>query len=163
MKLNYLFVALLLVAGFLLSCNDHSDDSSDSNNISVSEVSFVDKGAVVPDPVSTTVTIRPDSIEYVKSQSNTVIEEWSNQIEASDFDLVQQTIDQYDLFNSNDITLSEVQMPCLGWKGMAITLIGPNTTHAINISGSVCSRDQWSEGVHALVDLKDDLVEKYHE
>ncbi|MGB5218111.1 MAG: hypothetical protein WBN66_07415 [Smithella sp.] len=163
MRLNYLFVALLLIAGIFVGCNDHSDDSKDSNTIPVSEVSFVDKGAVVPNPVSLTVTITPDSIEYVKSQTNTVIEEWSNPIEASDFDSVQRIIDVYDLFNGSDITLAEGQIPCTGWQGMTVTLVGADTTHTINIPGSVCSRDQWSEGVRALVELKDDLVEKYHE
>ena len=163
MRLNYLFVVLLLVAGFLLSCNEHSDDSKDSSTIPVSEVIFVDKGAVVPNPVSTAVTITPNSIEYVKSQSNTVIEEWSNPIEASDFDSVQEIIDVYDLFNGTDITLAEGQMPCAGWQGMTVTLVGADTSHTINIPGSVCSRDQWSEGVRALVELKEDLVEKYHE
>ena len=156
-------MALHLVASIILSCNDHSDDSNDSNNIPVSEVSFVDKGAVVPNPVSTTVTITPDSIEYVKSQTNTIIEEWSNPIEASDFDSAQRIINEYDLFNGSDITLTEGQMPCAGWQGMTVMLVGTNTTHTINIPGSVCSRDQWSEGIRALVELKEDLVEKYHE
>ena len=163
MRSKYLFAALLIMAGVLLSCNDNSDDSKDSNTVPVSEVRFVDKGAVVSNPVSTTVTIKPDSIEYAQSQSNTVIEAWSNQIEASDFDSVQQIIDVYDLFNGSDITLAEGQMPCLGWQGMTVALVGTNTTHTINIPGSVCSRDQWSEGVRALVELKEDLVEKYHE
>jgi hypothetical protein len=163
MRLNYFFAALLLLAGILVGCNDHSDDSKDSNTIPVSEVSFVDKGAVVPNPVSTTDTITPDSIEYVKSQSNTIIEEWSKPIESSDFDSVQRIINEYDLFNGSDIILAEGQMPCAGWQGMTVTLVGTNTTHTINIPGSVCSRDRWTEGVRALVELKEDLVEKYHE
>lgn len=160
MKSSYLCMFMLLgLCVIVLGCNDNSDYSS---TIPVSQVSFVDYGAVVPNPISTTVTISPNSIVYTSTQSGNIIEQWSNQIEAADFDSIQQIINEYSLFYSNDITLASGQEPCEGSGGMTISMNGVDISHTINIAGTVCSRDQWPEGIHSLVDLKDSLVEKYH-
>jgi hypothetical protein len=158
MKLNYLCIVLLLGLCILFGCNKNSDDSS---NIPITQVTFVDKGAVVPDPISTTVIIKSDSIEYLSTQSGNIINQWSKQIQSSEFNSVQQLIDNYNLFYSDDITLGNGQSPCEGWQGMTITMDGTDSSHTINIMGDVCAREQWSEGVHALFDLKDELVTKY--
>ncbi|MBN1665293.1 MAG: hypothetical protein JW943_16990 [Deltaproteobacteria bacterium] len=156
MKLKQLGVIFLLGVCVLLGCNT----SDDPVHVSVTQVTFVDNGAVVPNPVVTTVTIKPDSIEYARSQSGAVIEQWSKQIESSDFDSLRQPIDVYGLFESADVTLAEGQFPMVGWRGMTITISRTDGSHTITISGSV-SRTQWPQGIQELVNIKDELLEKY--
>jgi hypothetical protein len=158
MRFNMIWILSLVGSFILFACNGDSDDS---NNISESQVTFVDNGAVVSDPISTTIIISSDSIEYSTSQSGTIIGQWSKQIQSSDYDSVQQIIDDYDLLQADNITLDEGQTPCEGWGGMTITIDQDDSSHSLDISGGVCSREQWPEGIRALVDLKDVLVAKY--
>jgi hypothetical protein len=158
MRFNNIWILFLVGSCILFACNGNSDHS---NNIPEPVVIFVNNGAVVPDPISTTVTISSDSIEYETEQSGTIIEQWSEQIESSDYESVQQIIDDYDLLQMNDVTLEEGQEPCSGWEGMTITIDEADSSHSFDIMGAVCSREQWPEGVRELVDLRDELVAKY--
>ena len=130
---------------------------SDCNNSSTTQVTFLDKGAVVPNFLSTTVIINSESIEYLRSQSGDIIEQWSQQIQPVDFTSVQEIIADYGLVCTDDIT---GYGGCVGWRGMAITIDRTDRSHTFDIMGSVCI-GQWPEGVRALVDLESELVTKY--
>jgi hypothetical protein len=160
MRLNYLWMALLI--GVCILCGCGSDDSAvNPESIPVSKVTFLDKGPIVPDTVTVTVAIKLDSIEYISQNSGGIINQWSKKIELSDFMSVQQIINQYKLFQSDDVTLPDGAMPCTGWSGMMITIDSYNSSHSFDIAGAVCSKTQWPEGVQALVNLKDELIAKY--
>jgi len=157
MKLNYLYIALFLGASISFGCKHYCDD------MPVSQVTFVDKGGVYPGFVTTKVIISPDSIEHIiVSENGTIDEQWSQQIQSSDFDVLQQIIDEHDLFCADDITLRKWQSACTGWQGMTITIRATdNSSHAIDIEGAICIKEQWPAGVRELVELEDALVEKY--
>jgi hypothetical protein len=60
-----------------------------------------------------------------------------------------------------DVTLGEGDTPCEGWGGMTISIDDDGSIHSFDISGTVCSSDQWPEGVRELVALRDELIAKY--
>jgi hypothetical protein len=128
-------------------------------------VKFVDNGIVYPESISTTVIISSELIECEESQTDTIIEEWSKVIDTSEFDSVKQVVNDYNLVQMEDVILAEGQEPCSGWKGMTIKITETDNeasnTNSFEIMGSVCKRDEWPVGVRALVDLKDELVDKY--
>ena len=161
MKKSLRCMALLFLICVSFGCNHGSDDTNNSELV----VKFVDNGIVYPESISTTVVISSKLIEYEESQSDTIIEEWSEGIETSDFDSVKQVVSDYNLVQMEDIILAEGQEPCSGWKGMTISITETDNeasnTHSFEIMGSVCERDKWPAGVRALVDLKDELVDKY--
>jgi hypothetical protein len=150
MRLKYLCIALLFGSCIFFGCK----------NVAETQVTIVDKGAVVPIPISTKVKITSHSIKYVSSQFEIITALWVRQIDPSDYNSVRNLIDGYNLLEMNDIILAEGQMPCDGWRGMTITIDEAGNSHSFDIEGVAC-RDQWPEGVRALVDLKDELVEKY--
>lgn len=179
MKLNYLCIVLLLGLCVLFGCNEHFGDS---HNLPITQVTFVDKGGAVLDPISITVIIKSDSIEYSRSQSGNIIEQWTKQIQHAEFNSVRQIIDYYNLFNRDDLTdyeqppcedgqnvvdpllgisICEPLPYCTGWRGMTITMDRIDSSHTFDINGSLCVRELWPEGIRALVDLKDELVVKY--
>ena len=154
MRFNTILILFLVVSCILFACNGDSDDPGTIT------VTLVDYGAVAFDPTSTTVTISSDSIEYEQEQSGTIINQWSEQIESSDYESVRQIVEDYNLVQMTDLTLEEGQDACIGWEGMTITIDDNDSSHSFEIQGSVC-RIYWPEGVLALVDLKDALVAEY--
>ena len=181
MKIKYFCLILLLGACLLFSCIGINDEDNCSD-IPIRQVTFVDKGGAVLDPISTTVIIKSDFMEYIRSQSGNIIEQWTKQIQPFEFNSVRQIIDNYNLFYRDDLTDYE-QPPCedgqnivdpllgisvcdplpycTGWRGMTITINRIDCSHTFDISGSLCVRELWPEGILALVDLKDELVAKY--
>ncbi len=130
-------------------------------NFGIQEVTFEDKGAVVPNPLITTVSMDSGSIRYSESQSDQVIGEWSKPIEIADFRSVRTIISDNKLYMSEDV-LPSGQFPCLGSHEMTISIRKDNNIHSFTIDGGVyCDRSQWPSGVRELVELKDTLVEKY--
>jgi hypothetical protein len=150
-------VPALIVMCCFIGCgsNDYND------TIGLQEVTFVDKGAVVANPISTTVSIDPNSIKYSQSQSDKVTNEWSKHILFSDYTSVRKVISDNKLYESEDVVPSS-QFPCMGSQGMTIRIKKDNNVHSFDIvGGAYCNRSQWPSGVRELVDLKDALVEKY--
>lgn len=181
MKIKYFCLIFLLGACLLFGCSGINDEDSCSN-IPIRQVTFVDKGGAVLDPISTTVIIKSDSIEYLRSQAGIIIEQWSKPIQLSEFYAVRRIIVQYHLMGRGD--LEDYEQPpceeeqtiadpafgisicgplpyCAGWRGMAITIDRIDSSHTFDINGSLCVRGLWPEGVRALVDLEDELVAKY--
>ncbi len=160
MKVNYFAFMLMLGACLLLGCDDDSDDP-DPEVMTIDGVTFLDKGAVVPEPVTTTVIMTSGAIEHVSYQSGKVIDRWSQEIESSDFDSIEKIIQDYNLFQRGDVEPGEGQEPCVGWDGMTVTINGSGSAHSFDISGNACYDDQWPDGVRVLIDRKEELVEKY--
>jgi len=157
-RFNNIYIVSMISLWVIFSCGGNSDNSS---NPPGTEVTLIDHGASVLDPISTTVTINPESIEYETEQSDTIIEEWSESIESADYESAQKIVDDYKLLQMNDVTLAGGQGPCTGWQGMTIMISNTTGSHSFDIPGAVCSPEQWPEGVHELVDLRDKLVDKY--
>lgn len=152
---------LVMIGSFaLFACNGNNDDSGASDGVGEVVVEFIDHGAVLPDPVSTTVTIDSDSIEYETEQSGEIVEQWSGTIDAEEYESLQLIIDDYNLLEMEDVTPEEGDI-CDGWGGMRISIDNDGSIYSFGIAGTVCSRDQWPEGVRALVDLRDELLVKY--
>ena len=157
--LQYLWPVPLLMLLTICGCGGESGSSSDSG---ISEVTFVDNGAVTLNPTITTVTFSANSVAYSETQSGKVIEQWSSVVSLSDFSSLQEIIRGYNLSASGDVTLVNAQSPCIGHHGASITIKEAGNAHTIKISGLViCQSDSWPEGVRKLMDLKSDLVAKY--
>ena len=164
MRLHYLWLVLLVGVCILFGCNDNSDDSN-SESIPVTQVTFTQRLDIGPD-IFTTVTITPNSIEYVRTESGNITRQWSKQIEVSDFNSIQKIINDYNIFQSDNITLdtiatSDIIAECIGVGDTTITINRiDDSSHTFDISGVVYP-EYWPEGVRALVELKGELVAKY--
>ncbi len=155
-KISY-SILLIVTIVFILSCEKSSTvtpaESSDF-------VSFLDKGAVVPEPMSTLVTIDRSKIELVSSQNGITINYWSNKISNENYLLLTSIIKNNNLMNVADPTPSSNPGEiCIGHKGARIIMRLQNTIDTINIPGQViCDRLRWPIGLDSLVALKDTLV-----
>jgi hypothetical protein len=151
----------IVLALMVMSCFSGCGSNSDNGNTSIQGVTFVDKGAVVPNSISTTVSIDSKLIKYSQSQSDQIINGWSKQIQFADYTSVRKVISDNKLYNSEDV-LPSSQIPCMGSNGMTIRIEKDNSVHSFDIAGGAyCDRSQWPSGVRDLVDLKDTLVTKY--
>jgi len=144
-------LALFLITG----CSGYSDNHIDAEVLSVA---VSNKGAVTPNPISTTAVIKSDAIEFSKIQSGQVIEKWIKKAQPTNLASLQSKISQFNLFNASDITLQPGQQACTGWQGMTIVMGISDSEHTLNVDGSVCDRTQWPEGIRELVNLHDSLV-----
>lgn len=151
-KLGALSVLVLLA---IAAC---SDNSNNSNNADIISVSFMNKGAVAPNSVSTKVVLKADSIEFSKIISGQVVEKWVKQAHQADFSPIQNKIIEHDLFGAYDVTLLSGQPSCSGWQGMSIVIEKADSAHTLNIDGSVCSRAQWPAGISELVNLQESII-----
>ena len=156
MKLIQKVVLALISFSCLFGCG-----STSNNGNGIQGVTFLDKGAVVPNPVSTTVSIDSNSINYSQTQSGVNIGGWSKQIQFSDYTSIQKVIADNKLYEAGDV-VSPGQPACTGAKGMTIKITNVNNVHPFDIDGGIlCDRTQWPVGVRDLVTLEEALVVKY--
>ncbi len=148
-------IPILFLSLLISGCGS---DGADSNNSEVTTVTLMDKGASVPNPVSTTVRIDSQTIHLLQQQSGETKNEWSNSIQSGDFVILQQVISDHRLMESADVLPGSNL--CTGWNGMTVTLEKGNITHVINVSGVACSRD-WPEGIQELLTTEATLLQKY--
>lgn len=161
MKFTKWCVVLLFVLAVLIGCNENSKlDSEDVSSSDYPNVVFINRGAVVPDPVVSTVTIDPFAITYNDSQSGNIINYWFKPLLEDEFDSLKELIERYDLLNADDVTLADGQEPMCGWQGMTIIIFLNDDVHSIDICGEV-NQEQWPKGIKALIALKDQIYEKY--
>jgi hypothetical protein len=162
MRLRYLWLVLLIGISVLSGCG--AKDSDYSGFIFLDRLTILNKGAATLYPTTVTVTITPSGIEYIAQNADVgVISQWSRKIDPADYFAAQQIINQYQLYQSDDVTLPDGTMGCMGHMGMTIT-IEPfaGTSHAFDIAGNtMCKRSSWPEGVQALINLQDNLIVKY--
>ncbi len=159
MRLHYLWLVLLVGACILFSCKDDSN----SENITVTQVTFTHRDSRGPDNYET-VTITSNSIETVSTASGNITRQCSKQIEEADFNSIQKIINDYNLFQSDDITTDIFDTPdglhldVMGGTDTTITINrSDDSSHTFVIGGGVSS-GYWPEGVRALVELKSDLL-----
>ncbi len=151
------FVLALIAFTCLLGCGSNENNTGTG----MQEVTFVDKGTVAPNPISTTVSIDSTSIHYSQTQSGQIIGGWSKSIQFSDYTSVRKVISDNRLFESGNV-LPSGQPTCTGSQGMTIKILKDSSIHSFDIDGGIfCDRTQWPVGVRDLVNLEDALVAKY--
>jgi len=124
-------------------------------------VTFTDQGAVIPNPVVTTVSITPGYLSFSKTQGGSLLEKWSKRISSSDFSSLRRIVADHKLYESGNVVPAGPPS-CLGARGMTIGIGKGELVHSFDIDGGVfCDRSQWPAGVRKLVDLEDKLIEKY--
>lgn len=157
MKALLASMVLPLCVCMLWACDGDSDHSA---TIPVTKVTFADKGAVVPEPVTTTTVFSPNFIEYTSMQNGVILEQWQKSMDPADFDDMASIINEYELYDSDDVVrASDDDEPWTGWSGMTITIETSNDLHTFEIMGDV-DPEKWPDGVRELVNLMDALVEK---
>jgi hypothetical protein len=130
----------------------------------IESVSFLDKGAVVPDPVRTLVTIGRDSISFVAYQTGVMIRTWSSSLAPEDFSHLVTIIRENNLTQSPDPVLPRGATGCVGHQGMEIVFTQDEHLETLIISGTLwCSgnRVYWPPGLLSLVTFEETLVNKY--
>ncbi|MGD0337966.1 MAG: hypothetical protein ABSB78_04195 [Bacteroidota bacterium] len=126
---------------------------------STSYVSFLDKGAVVPQPVSTLVTVDQEDIIFVSSQNGVTISSWSAKIQSQEYNHMISLINNNKLVGAPDPTGSSL---CVGAQALIIVIKEDNITDTLNIAGVYrCDKSCWPMGLDSLVAFKDSLVDKY--
>jgi hypothetical protein len=135
--------------------------AGDNTSAQLQNITILDKGAVAPYQISTTIRIEAGNIVRSDSQSGQVIGEWSKQMQFSDFSSARAVVSKFNLMDQPTITLAADQQPCSGWSGMSIAIQNEQSLHAFDISGLACDRNRWPDGPRELVNLQDNLVAKY--
>jgi hypothetical protein len=134
-------------------CGSTSDSPTEAK---VTSVTFVNKGSVSPNSSSTTVVLNAKSLEHLTSQAEQVTEKWVRRLKTADFIPMQNSASA--LFDAPDVTLRSGQTSCAGWQGMTIIIEKGADTHSLEISGEMCDRAKWPDGVRELLALQDALV-----
>jgi len=154
-------IVLSIVLATVALCSFGCGSSSNNTDTGIQRVSIIDKGAVVPKPITTTVTIDLTNIKYSQSQAGQIIGGWTNLIQSDDYSNVQKIVGDNNLFESGNIT-SEAPTMCVGGSGITITKKKNDNDHTFDInSDMLCDRAKWPAGVRDLVNLKDTLVAQY--
>jgi hypothetical protein len=126
---------------------------------SISSVSFLYYGAVVPTPTSTLITVEPEDIKYVSSKNGVQLNSWSAKIQSAEYAHFISIIDDNKLFGAPDPIGSQ---RCVGSGGMSIFIKENNIVDTINIAGIyMCGGSCGNIGLDALVALEVSLVNKY--
>jgi hypothetical protein len=126
---------------------------------SVSSVNFLYYGAVVPNPISTLVTIEPDDITSVSSENGVVLSSWSAKIQVAEYNHLNSIIDNNKLIGAPDPIGSQ---QCVGSRGMSIFIKENTVVDTINIAGIyMCGSSCGNIGLDSLIAFEDSLVNKY--
>ena len=132
-------ILALIILSFFFGCSGHNDAANAKQDVTI-----VYKGAVVPNPVSTTVSLDPYFINYSRTQTGAIIDSWSKPIQASDFAAVWKIIDDNKLYDQGDVLPVLGGPLCVGSQGMNVKISKDNSVHSFDISGGiVCDRAQW--------------------
>jgi hypothetical protein len=152
---------LVLFLLFGASCDlSHTPTPADE----IQSVSFLDKGAVVPDPICTLVTVSQDSIRLAAYQTADTIRAWSSLLVPEDFSHLVTIIRDNNLIGSPDPALPPGVTGCVGHQGMRIVFVQGVRLDTVNISGFLwCTRNRvhWPPGLLSLVSFEDSLINKY--
>ncbi len=148
-----LSIAVLLFAG----CEESQPPGPATTNM---VVSFLDRGAVVPNPVSTLVVIGELRISSESTQGGVTIHSWESDIESQDYELMTAIVQNNHLVGAPDPPLGAA--PCLGAREMLVIIETGGLLDTLKIAGVVrCDTTTWPAGLNSLLRLKDALVAKY--
>jgi hypothetical protein len=127
--------------------------------IPISFISFLYYGAVVPNPISTLITVEPEEIKSALSQNGVVISSWSAKIQNQEYNHLISIIDNNKLIGAPDPVGGRL---CVGSAGMSVFIKENNIIDTINIAGLYyCDKSCWPTGLDSLVAFEDSLVNKY--
>jgi hypothetical protein len=152
---------LALPALLCIACNQSTTPGPLEN---ISWVTFLDRGAVVPDPTRTLVVVSQDSISLVTYRTADTMAVWSASLANGDFAHVVSIIQDNNLIGMSDPTLPAGMTGCVGHQGMSIVFKVTSRLDTLNISGLLwCTelRAYWPPGLLSLVTYETDLVDKY--
>ncbi len=158
---NLTFILALTAFCFPTACKKSNPETPTESILSIS---FLNKGAVVPLPVRTLVTVNQDSITYLVAQNGATLNYMSSQVSANDFSHLISIVNTNNLWGATDPVLPAGQMGCVGTQGMTIVMSKETLVDTLNISGLLwCDSCQrfWPTGLSALVTFEDSLVGKY--
>ena len=159
MNSKSLSIALIAVFSIFLLANCSNSTSTSATNQSIS---FLDKGAVVPDPVSTLVTVNQQFVEYSTSKSGVVRNSWSSVISPDDFLRLMSIVDHFGLLDAPDPVLPQGVTGCTGGQGIRIVTTRDSRIDTLNISGLIeCYRAYWPAGLDSLIQFEASIVNKY--
>ncbi len=123
-------------------------------------VGFLDRGAVVPDPVSTQVVIELEGIFVVSTQGGATIHSWHSAIERQEYDQMVSIVQDNHLFGAPDPTIGPRM--CVGARELVIVIGADGMVDTLTVAGvSRCDTTTWPVGLGSLVGLKNALVTKY--
>ena len=122
---------------------------------------FVDKGAVVPEPVETSVAVEPQRISGTSTQSGVVISSWSAKLDGQDHVQLMRFATDSMLFRGPEPTFGPGS--CDGARELIVYITIDGLADTITVPGMKrCGSIAWPSGLRSLVSFKDDLVTKYH-
>ena len=153
-------VGVVLVATLITGCDDTQPtqliEPIDSRNY----ISFFDRGAVVPDAVKTMVVFDREQICSVSSRGEYPPRIWSRKLDGRDYDQMLSIVENNHLIGGADASLPNEL--CVGGRGFLVVITVEGVADTINVpGGAACDTSTWPVGLEELVDLKDDLIEKY--
>jgi hypothetical protein len=124
-------------------------------------VIVLDRGAVVPDPIETSVVVEPGRISGASTQNGIAISTWSCEIESQDFVRLVRIATDSMLFRGPEPQFG--QGSCEGARGLVVYITIDGLADTITVPGiKRCGSITWPAGLRSLVSLKDSLVAKYH-
>lgn len=162
MNHRFLVLILPLLSACLFGACDSSNDVLPFRVLE--SVTFIDKGAVVPAPLCTIVTLHQESISFISCQNRDTIAAWSTVMTADDFFHLVSIVRVYNLVKTPDPVLPPGATGCVGHQGMVIEFAADGLLESLTIPGSLwCSRNRiyWPAGLESLVTFENDLVNKY--
>lgn len=123
-------------------------------------ISFLDRGAVVPDPISTLVIIRALLISSESKQAGVTIRSWDSEIESAEYDRIVSIVQDNHLVGAPDPSAGA--RPCVGAREMLVVINAEGILDTLKIAGVVrCDTTTWPAGLNSLINLQSALVEKY--
>ncbi len=153
LKPTFLLLTLLLLG----SCEESQSPGPASSDMIVS---FLDRGAVVPDPVSTLVVIGRLRISSESTQGGVTIHSWVSEIESQDYELMTAIVQGNHLVGAPDPSLGD--HPCVGAREFLVVIEAGGLLDTLKIAGVArCDTTTWPAGLSSLVRLKDAFVTKY--
>lgn len=153
LKPTFLFLALLLLGG----CEESQSPGPASSDM---VVSFLDRGAVVPNPVSTLVVIGRLRISSESTQGGVAIHSWESEIEQQDYEQMTAIVQSNHLIGAPDPSIGA--SPCVGASEMLVIFGVGGLLDTLKIAGVArCDTTTWPAGLNSLVRFKDALVAKY--
>ena len=152
------FVGVMVGVLFQAGCKDSTTIEPPGDK---SFVIVLDRGAVVPDPVETSVVVEPGKISGASTQNGVAINTWSCEIESQDFVRLIRIAADSMLFRGPEPQFG--QGSCVGGRELIVYITIDGLADTITVPGlKRCNSVTWPAGLRRLVCLKDSLVTKYH-
>jgi hypothetical protein len=152
-------LATILCVLDLTGCGDiHWIDPPGGN----SRLVFVDKGAVVPEPVETSVAVDPERISGTSTQNGVVFGTWSTKLDGSDYEHLLRIATDSMLFRGPEPQFGSGL--CVGARDLVVYITINGLADTIIVPGGKrCKNIEWPAGLRSLVAFKDSLITKYHQ